>query len=93
MDISSDVNGLRIRPHLSMEPKVSAGMLKNVCGKAITQKRWSLRKQNEGLKKLESKPLWKKGRMLEKMHDSIFPARLNRPRGSMYQCAEWSSAG
>lgn len=50
MDISSDVNGLRIRPHLSTEPKVSFGMLKNVCGKAITQKHWSLGKESEGLK-------------------------------------------
>lgn len=93
MDISSDVHGLRIRPHLSMEPKVSVGMLKNVCGKPITQKHWSLGEQSEGLKNLESKPLRKMGRMVEKMHDSIFPASLNKPKGSMYQCAEWSSAG
>lgn len=49
MDISSDVNGLWIRPHLSMEPKVSIGTLKNVCGKEITQKRRSLGKQSEEL--------------------------------------------
>lgn len=48
MDISSDVNGLWIRPHLSMEPTVSFGTLKNVCGKATTQKVW---KQSEGLQR------------------------------------------
>lgn len=50
MDISSDVNGFWIRPHLFMEPKVSFGMLKNVCGKATTQKRWSLGKRSEDYK-------------------------------------------
>lgn len=30
-----------------MEPKVSFGMLKNVRGKATTQKRWSLGKRSE----------------------------------------------
>lgn len=33
-----------------MEPKVSFGMLKNVCGKATTQKRWSLGKRSEDYK-------------------------------------------
>lgn len=49
MDISSDVNGFWIRPHLSTEPKVSFGMLKTVRGKATTQKPWSSGKQREGL--------------------------------------------
>lgn len=30
--------------------------------------------------------------MLEKLHNSIFPARPNKPKSSMYQCAEQSRA-
>lgn len=50
MDISSDVNGFWIRPHLFMEPKVSFGVLKNVRGKAATQKHWSSGKRSEDYK-------------------------------------------
>ena len=58
MDISSDVNGLWIRRHLTTEPKVSFGMLKNVCGKAIAQKCWSLGKQSEGLQNEFTETNW-----------------------------------
>lgn len=58
MDISSDVNGLWIRPHLSMEPKVRFGMLKNICGKETTQKHWSLGKQKEGLQNEFTETNW-----------------------------------